>query len=204
MSKIDAATLEMISALDFPVLDSKAKDDMIAEIDKARQDKDSLGGIIECAAVGLPPGLGEHIFGGMENRISSLIFGIPAVTGIEFGKGFECAEMRGSEFNDPFCFDGNIIRTKTNNHGGILGGITTGMPLIFRASIKPTPSIAKAQESVNLRTGESVKLEIKGRHDPCIVPRAVPCIEAAAAIAIFDATLLAADSLLLPQIRKEK
>jgi chorismate synthase len=176
--------------LDFPVSDCKAKEDMIAAIDKARQGKDSLGGIIECAAVGLPPGLGEHIFGGMENRIASLIFGIPAVTGIEFGKGFESAKIKGSENNDPFYYDNNKVKTKTNNHGGILGGITTGMPLIFRASIKPTPSIAKAQESVNLRTGETAKLEVKGRHDPCIVPRAVPCIEAVAAIAIFDTMLL--------------
>jgi len=187
MLKIDAATLEVVSGLDFPVIDSEAKADMVAEIDRARQDKDSLGGIIECAAVGLPAGLGEHIFGGMENRIASLIFGIPAVTSLEFGIGFNCAEMRGSEYNDPFYFDGDIVKTKTNHHGGILGGMTTGMPLIFRASIKPTPSIARAQESVNLRTGESVNLEIMGRHDPCIVPRAVPSIEAVAAIALLDA-----------------
>jgi chorismate synthase len=189
MIKVDAATLVMISGLDFPVFDNKAKDEMIAEIDRARLEKNSHGGIVECAAVGLPPGLGEHIFGGMENRIASLIFGIPAVTGLEFGGGFGCANKRGSEYNDPFYFDGDLIKTKTNNHGGILGGITTGMPLIFRASIKPTPSIAQAQESVNLRTGESAKLEIKGRHDPCIVPRAVPCIESVAAIAILDAML---------------
>jgi chorismate synthase len=189
MIKVDVATLEMVSGSNFPVLDNKVKDKMIAEIDRARLEKNSLGGIIECAAVGLPPGLGEHIFGGMENRIAGLIFGIPAVTGLEFGGGFMCTDMTGSGYNDPFYFDGDVVKTKTNNHGGILGGITTGMPLIFRASIKPTPSIAQTQESVNLRTGVSTKLETKGRHDPCIVPRAVPCIESVAAIAILDAML---------------
>lgn len=129
------------------------------------------------------------MFEGMENRISSVIFGIPAVKGIEFGNGFGAALLKGSENNDGFYIKNDEVRTRTNNHGGILGGITTGMPLIFRVAIKPTPSIAKEQESVSLSGREGAKLEIKGRHDPCILPRAAPCVEAAAAIAIYDALL---------------
>jgi len=117
------------------------------------------------------------------------VFGIPAVKGIEFGAGFAAAEMLGSENNDPFCFENGTVKTKTNNHGGILGGITSGMPLTFRVAVKPTPSIAKEQNSVNVKTGENVKLQVQGRHDPCIVLRAVPCVEAAAAVAIYDEIL---------------
>ena len=126
---------------------------------------------------------------GMENRIARLIFAIPAVKGVEFGAGFAVAEMRGSENNDPFYYDGDTVKTRTNHAGGILGGITNGMPLVFRAAVKPTPSIARVQDSVSLSQGVDTKLEIHGRHDPCIVPRAVPCVEAAAAIAVYDALL---------------
>lgn len=129
------------------------------------------------------------MFGGMENRISSIVFGIPAVKGIEFGAGFEAANMLGSENNDPFCVEGARICTQTNHSGGILGGITTGMPVLFRAAFKPTPSIAKQQQSVNMQTLQPTRLCVGGRHDPCIVPRAVPCVEAAAAIAAYDAYL---------------
>lgn len=163
--------------------------EMMAEIAKRRDEGDSVGGVIECTVSGLPAGIGGALFDGMESRISSIVFGIPAVKGIEFGAGFASANMCGSMNNDAFYFDGGEIKTKTNNCGGLLGGITNGMPLIFRAAIKPTPSIAKRQESVDLRSGENVTLEINGRHDPCIVPRAVPCIEAAAAIAVYDAYL---------------
>ena len=156
---------------------------------KAKAEGDSLGGIIECVISGAPEGLGGPMFGGIESRISQLVFGIPAVKGIEFGAGFAAAALRGSENNDPFeMCDGKVV-TKTNNCGGILGGITIGMPIVFRAAIKPTPSIAKEQDTVNLLTGENTKLSVVGRHDPCIVPRALPCIEAAAAIAIYDALL---------------
>ncbi|MDO4815644.1 MAG: chorismate synthase [Bacillota bacterium] len=156
---------------------------------KAKAQGDSLGGIVECVVSGAPAGLGETMFGGMESRISQLVFGIPAVKGVEFGAGFAAARLRGSENNDPFeMIDGKVV-TKTNNCGGILGGITNGMPLVFRVAIKPTPSIAKEQDTVNLLTGENTKLSVVGRHDPCIVPRAVPCIEAAAAITIYDALL---------------
>ena len=151
---------------------------------------DSVGGVIECICEGVPAGLGEPMFGGMENRISQAVFGIPAVKGIEFGAGFSAAAMNGSENNDPFYYDENgAIRTRGNNHGGILGGITSGMPITFRAAIKPTPSIALEQDSVDLTTGQNTRLTVTGRHDPCIVPRAVPCMEAAAAAAILDALL---------------
>ncbi|MCL2108214.1 MAG: chorismate synthase [Oscillospiraceae bacterium] len=161
-------------------------DAMLTAIEAARQDGDSLGGIIECRVEGLPAGVGEPIFGGLENRIAAVVFGIPAVKGIEFGNGFAAAELLGSQNNDEFCITNGKIVTKTNNHGGILGGISTGMPLIFRTAFKPTPSIAKPQTSVSLSRMQEVPLSIKGRHDPCIVPRAVPCVEAAAALAIYN------------------
>ncbi len=163
--------------------------EMEQEILRAKADCDSVGGIIECTALGLPVGWGEPMFGGMENRIAQVVFGIPAVKGIEFGAGFEAAGMRGSENNDPFCVKDGKVETVTNHHGGILGGITTGMPLVFRAAIKPTPSIAKPQQSVSLTKLEEQELIVHGRHDPCIVPRAVPVMEAAAAVAIYDAYL---------------
>ena len=173
----------------FPVLDEKAGDAMRAAIEEAGREGDSVGGIVECAATGLPVGLGEHMFDGMENRISSIVFGIPAVKGIEFGNGFECASLKGSQNNDAFATDGKKIYTTTNNCGGILGGMTNGMPLVFRAAMKPTPSIYKEQDSVDMVSMTPVKLSIKGRHDPCVVVRAVPVFEAAAAIAICDALL---------------
>jgi len=187
--QIDKSTLEAVGAKTFPVLDDSAGQAMQTAVEAIKQESDSIGGIIECAAIGLSAGLGDPIFDGMENRIASLVFGIPAVKGIEFGAGFEAAKMQGSLHNDMFCFDDDTVKTRTNHHGGILGGITSAMPLIFRVAIKPTPSIGKAQESINLKTRETASLEIKGRHDPCIVPRGVPCIEAAAAIAIYDAIL---------------
>ena len=162
---------------------------MFGRIDEAREQSDSVGGVIRCVCTGLPAGVGEPMFGGLENRISQAVFGIPAVKGIDFGAGFGVSEMRGSENNDPFYFDGGAVKTEGNNHGGILGGISTGMPVVFRAFFKPTPSIGKPQCSVNLKTGEAAELVIRGRHDPCIVPRAVPCVEAAAAAAIYDAIL---------------
>ncbi|MBE6597104.1 MAG: chorismate synthase [Ruminococcaceae bacterium] len=178
--------LECSARSDFPVLDPLSGEKMRAVIEEARLSCDSVGGIIECAAIGLPAGLGEHIFCGVENRISGIVFGIPAVKGIEFGRGFEAAHIKGSENNDGFYTDGERIFTKTNNAGGILGGMTTAMPLIFRAAMKPTPSIFKEQDSVDMVTMTNTKLSIKGRHDPCVVIRAVPVFEAATAIAICD------------------
>ncbi len=174
---------------DFPVLDPVCGEQMRREIAKARADHDSVGGIIECAVTGLPAGLGEPMFGGMEGRIAQIVYGIPAVKGVEFGLGFAAAHRYGSENNDDFTVEHGEVRTLTNHSGGILGGITNGMPLIFRAAIKPTPSISKPQQSVSLEQMEETELVIKGRHDPCIVPRAIPVVEAAAAIAIFDAWL---------------
>ena len=173
----------------FPVVDDECGEKMKAAILSAKAEGNSVGGVIECAVLGCPAGVGDPMFGGMENRISTLVFGIPAVKGIEFGAGFGAARMLGSENNDPFAVENGKIITKTNNCGGILGGITTGMPIVFRAAVKPTPSIAIEQDTVDLRTMENTKLTVHGRHDPCIVPRAVPCIEAAAAIAVYDSLL---------------
>ena len=173
----------------FPVVDDAAGEAMRAAIAAAKADGDSIGGVVECAVLGLPAGLGGPLFDGMEGQIASIVFGIPAVKGIEFGIGFAAARLRGSENNDPFTGENGQVRTATNHCGGILGGITDGMPLTFRAAFKPTPSIAREQQSVNLTTLTPEALRIVGRHDPCIVPRAVPCIEAAAAIAVYDALL---------------
>jgi len=172
-----------------PVFEPSNVQAMTQLIEAAGKEGDSLGGVIECAVIGLPAGLGDPIFDGMENRISAIVFGIPAIKGIEFGNGFACAALHGSENNDGFEVVDGQIRTATNNHGGILGGITSGMPLIFRVAVKPTPSIFKAQKSVSLSKKENTTLQIRGRHDPCIVPRAVPCVEAATAIAVYDAWL---------------
>ena len=174
---------------DFPVIDPSAGIKMQDEIATAKNDGDSIGGTIECAITGLPAGLGSPMFDGIENKLAQIIYGIPAVKGLEFGSGFAGSQMRGSENNDPYIWNDGQVKTKTNNAGGILGGITTGMPIIFKVAIKPTPSIAKKQQSINLTTEENEVLSIQGRHDPCIVPRAVPVVEAVAAIAIFDICL---------------
>ena len=173
----------------FPTVSDSAGEAMRSAIAAARAEGDSLGGVIECAVLGLPAGLGDPMFDGMENRIAAAVFGVPAVKGIEFGAGFAAAGLRGSENNDAFSVENGRIITDSNHCGGILGGITDGMPLTFRAAVKPTPSIARPQQSVDLNTGEIVPLTVTGRHDPCIVPRAVPCLEAAAAIAVYDALL---------------
>ena len=173
----------------FPTVSDSAGEAMRSAIAAARAEGDSLGGVIECAVLGLPAGLGDPMFDGVENRIAAAVFGVPAVKGIEFGAGFTAAGLRGSENNDAFSVENGRIITESNHCGGILGGITDGMPLTFRAAVKPTPSIARPQQSVDLNTGEIVPLTVTGRHDPCIVPRAVPCLEAAAAIAVYDALL---------------
>ena len=178
--------LSFIKEKPFPVIDEEAGEAMQALIRNVSKEGDSVGGTIECCILGLPPGIGEPIFDGMENHIASAIFGIPAVKGIEFGAGFSASELKGSENNDSFFFDNKTVKTKTNFHGGILGGLSSGMSILFRTAFKPTPSISKEQDSVNLRTKENTKLIIQGRHDPCVVIRAVPCVEAAAAIAIYD------------------
>ena len=178
-----------LAGKEFPVVSDARGEEMRAAIAAAREAGDSVGGIIECAVFGAPAGLGDPMFGGMENRIAAAVFGIPAVKGIEFGVGFGVASLRGSEDNDAFTVENGKIITETNHCGGILGGITNGMPIVFRAAFKPTPSIAREQQSVNLQTMTPEKMAVTGRHDPCIVPRAVPCVEAAAAIAVYDAYL---------------
>ena len=174
---------------DFPVLDPDAAGAMKEYIAQAHTVGDSVGGIIECAITGLPAGIGEPMFGGVESRIAQIIYGIPAVKGVDFGIGFDCACVPGSQSNDDFAVMNGKIVTKTNNSGGILGGITNGMPVLFAAAFKATPSISCEQHSISLSGKEETKLLVKGRHDPCIVPRAVPVVEAAAAIAIYDLIL---------------
>ncbi len=175
---------------DLPCIDPEAAERMREEILAARDDQDSLGGIVECGVYGMPVGVGDPMFDGLENRIALAAFGIPAVKGIEFGAGFAVAAMRGSENNDAYRIDEGRVRTKTNNAGGILGGISNGAPIVFRVALKPTPSIAREQESVDLDAMADDELVVHGRHDPCIVPRAVPVVEAAAALAVLDAMLM--------------
>ncbi|MFH1512794.1 MAG: chorismate synthase [Bacillota bacterium] len=186
---VDCAAFSVTVETDPPVIDSAIWPRMLQEIETARKDGDSVGGVVECAATGLPAGLGSPMFEGIENIIAAAVFGIPAVKGVSFGSGFEGSRLRGSQNNDAFCMDGDSVKTKTNSHGGILGGLTSGMPLIFRAAFKPTPSIALEQDSVSLSGHRDVKLQVHGRHDPCVVPRAVPCVEAAAAVALCDILL---------------
>ena len=185
----DSPFLSPVGEKAFPAVSDAAAAAMQAEIAAARADGDSVGGVIECVVEGLPAGIGDPMFGGLENLISRAIFAIPAVKGIEFGAGFAAARRRGSENNDPFRVETGVVVTETNHCGGILGGISDGMPIVFRAAFKPTPSIARQQRSVSLGQMENKTLVIQGRHDPCIVPRAVPCVEAAAAIAVLDAVM---------------
>ncbi|MBQ9940846.1 MAG: chorismate synthase [Clostridia bacterium] len=170
----------------FPTLTKESGEKMEKAILSARNNGDSVGGIIECAVVGMDAGYGSPMFEGVENVISQAVFAIPAVKGIEFGAGFDTARKKGSENNDSYVIKDEKVTTLTNNCGGISGGITNGMPIIFRAAFKPTPSVAKTQNSVNLETLENCEVLIEGRHDPCVVPRAVPVVEAAAAIAVCD------------------
>jgi chorismate synthase len=185
----EAEVLDALQNTPLAVLEPAAAEAVSAEILAAKAEADSVGGVIECIVQGLPAGLGDPMFSGLENRIAQAVFAIPAVKGLEFGAGFAAAEMRGSGHNDAFCMENGAVKTKTNRHGGILGGISTGMPLLFRAAFKPTPSIGKQQETVSLSAGTDTLLTVQGRHDPCIVPRAVPCVEAAAALAVYDALL---------------
>ena len=186
-TQIDGSLAEALKGEILPVIDENVRERMKAEIAAARADGDSVGGRIECAVTGLPAGLGDPLFDSVESVLSSLLFSVPAVKGVEFGSGYGMTAKRGSEVNDCWYFDddGNV-RTRTNNNGGVLGGISTGMPIVFNVAIKPTASIFKEQDTVNVATGENVKLSLKGRHDPCIVVRALPVIEAAAALAIYQ------------------
>ncbi len=190
IENLDKSFLEQITEKEFPVINNDAGEKMKDEILKAAADKNSVGGIIECAVIGLDAGAGSPFFGSCESLISSLMFSIPAVKGVEFGSGFSMADMTGREANDSFYTDGKVIRTTTNHNGGINGGISNGMPIIFSTAIKPTPSIASEQDTVDIEKMENTKISVKGRHDPCIVQRAAVVVEAAAALAILEATIL--------------
>jgi chorismate synthase len=183
---INDEKLKRLSQSSFPLLNEALETEMKDIILKAKEEKDSVGGVIEAAAVNLPTGLGDPFFDSVESTISHLLFSIPGVKGVEFGEGFDITEMKGSEAKDEYYIDGNKIRTYTNNNGGILGGITNGMPIIFRVAIKPTASIGKIQNTIDIEKRQNAKLEIEGRHDPCIVHRAIPVVEAVTAIAILD------------------
>ena len=185
----DEAQQQAVLENSLPCIDEAAAQAMRKTILDARDAQDSVGGMVECAVYGVPAGIGDPMFDGIENRIAQIAFGIPAVKGLEFGAGFEVAHMRGSENNDPYRIVEGRVRPQSNNAGGALGGITTGAPIVFRIALKPTPSISRQQESVNLEDMADAELSIQGRHDPCIVPRAVPVAEAAAALAVLDAML---------------
>jgi len=178
--------LAEIAAKPFPVIDDGKGEAMRSAIQDARSALDSVGGTIECAAIGLPAGLGEPMFDGMENRLAAALFGIPGLKGVEFGSGFAGSRMWGSENNDPFRMEEGRVTAVSNRAGGILGGITSGMPVTFRVAMKPTPSIARPQQTVSLGAKENTDLQIHGRHDPCIALRAVPVVEAVTAIVLLD------------------
>ncbi len=190
IEKLDAELLNSVSAKTFPVMDDAVGEKMKNEILSAAADKNSVGGIIECGAVGIGLGIGSPFFASLESLISSLVFSIPAVKGIEFGSGFDFADMYGFDANDAFFTDGTNIFTKTNHNGGINGGISNGMPIIFSTVIKPTPSVAKAQNTVDTDRMENTVLEINGRHDPCIVQRGAVVVESAMALALLEASML--------------
>lgn len=183
---ISAELLEKLSSSTFSVISDNAEALMRAEVEKARMDCDSIGGIIECAVIGMPVGVGANMFSTVESHLSSILFGVPAVKGVQFGAGFDFAEMTGSQANDTYSVKDGRVVLNGNNNGGVLGGMTSGAPIVLSAVIKPTPSISKPQKSVNLQTMTDEELVIKGRHDPCIVPRAVPVIEAAVAFGLLD------------------
>lgn len=186
LNKTDKSLLDTLSSSTFSLIDETREQAMRDEIEKARLSLDSVGGIIECFAVGLPVGLGGNMFDTVEGKLASILFGVPAVKGVEFGIGFGFADKRASEVNDQYEIKNGRVSTLSNNNGGVLGGMTDGAPLSVSVAIKPTPSIAKKQKSVNLLTMENAELEIHGRHDPCIVVRAVPVIECAVALGLLD------------------
>ncbi|MEA4846435.1 MAG: chorismate synthase, partial [Clostridiaceae bacterium] len=170
----------------FPVMDEKIEGDMKKLITEAREQRDSVGGVIETAVLGIEPGIGEPFFDSVESTLAHLIFSIPGVKGLEFGAGFEISKMKGSTANDEYYLDDGSVKAYSNNNGGILGGITDGMPMIFRTAFKPTPSIGRLQRTIDVEKKENTEIDLTGRHDPCIVPRAVPVVEAVAAAALLD------------------
>lgn len=186
MNNVSKELLEELSGKSFSTISDVAEEKMRAEIERFRLQQDSVGGEIECAVIGLPVGIGGNMFDTVEGKLASILFGVPAVKGVQFGIGFDFAKANGSSVNDAYEIKDNRVSTVTNNNGGILGGMTTGAPVVLSVAVKPTPSISKPQKSVNLQTMENEELIINGRHDPCIAPRAVPVIEAAVALGIMD------------------
>lgn len=183
--------LENVQDKPFPVLDPHAKTRMEEAIDTARKNQDSVGGVVECVGFHVPAGLGTPFFDSLESHIAHLIFSVPATKGIEFGDGFSISKQTGSQANDRFEYDEELrLHGKTNHNGGILGGISNGLPIVFRVAFKPTPSIAREQETIDIESRENVTLSITGRHDPCIVPRALPVVESCLAIALLEHLLV--------------
>ena len=181
--------LDSLKVNELPLLCPEKEELMRNTILEARSDCDSVGGTIECTVIGIDAGIGNPFFDSVESTLAHLMFSVPAVKGIEFGRGFEMSELRGSQCNDEYYYDGDEVKTYTNNNGGITGGITNGMPILFKVGIKPTPSIAKKQRTIDIAEKKDSELVIEGRHDPCIVQRAVPVIEAVTAIGILDLIL---------------
>ena len=185
-SDVDLAYLESLKTFELPLLDKNIEEDMRKEILEAKEHMDSVGGTIECGVFGINAGVGNPFFDSIESTLAHLLFSVPSVKGVEFGRGFDLTQMRGSEANDELYYDNGEVKTKTNNNGGVLGGISNGMPIVFTTAIKPTSSIGKEQNTVNINTKEDTILKVEGRHDPCIVQRAIPVIEAVTAIAIVE------------------
>lgn len=185
-TSISKEMLYKLNEKELPLINEAKEEEMRKVILEAKENGDSVGGVVECSIVGIEAGIGEPFFDSVESTLSHLLFSVPAVKGVEFGLGFDITELYGSEANDEFYYDGELVKTRTNNNGGILGGITSGMPIIFKTAIKPTASIIKEQKTINIKEKKNDTLVIEGRHDPCIVQRAIPVIEAVAAIGILD------------------
>ena len=185
-STLDLNYLNSLKSFELPLIDKSIEESMRKEILEAKEDMDSVGGTIECGVFGISAGIGNPFFDSVESTLAHLLFSVPAVKGVEFGRGFELTSMRGSEANDEIYYEDGEVKTKTNNNGGILGGITNGMPIIFTTAIKPTSSIGKEQNTINISSKENTILKVEGRHDPCIVQRAIPVIEAVTAIAMVE------------------
>lgn len=191
ISGFDKNQIERLKSDNFPTLCEEKKQDAVEYIKAIAQTGDSVGGTVECVVLGVKAGsLGDNLMDGLEGKIAYSVFGVPAVKGVEFGRGFGLAKMKGSAANDPFVLEDGQVKTSSNNNGGINGGIANGMPITLRVAVKPTPSISIEQKSVNLLTNEECELKVQGRHDACIVPRAVPAIESAVALAVLDELLV--------------
>lgn len=187
--ELNKELLDALKIKELPLLVTEKEEEMRNTILEAKKEQDSVGGTIECTVLGIKPGIGNPFFDSVESTLAHLMFSVPAVKGIEFGKGFEMSKRRGSECNDEYYYDGDQVKTYTNNNGGITGGITNGMPILFKVGIKPTPSISKTQRTIDIAENKDAELVIEGRHDPCIVQRAVPVIEAVTAIGMLDLIL---------------